>query len=32
MTIEEILHANLTDEQYQTVVDESKHILINTTN
>ncbi len=28
MTIEEILHANLTDEQYQTVVDESKHILI----
>lgn len=32
MTIEEILHANLTDEQYQTVVGESNHILINTTN
>ncbi len=28
MTIEEILHANLTNEQYQTVVDKSKHILI----
>lgn len=27
MTIEEILHANLTDEQYQAVVDDSKHIL-----
>lgn len=27
MTIEEILHANLTDEQYQAVVDESQHIL-----
>lgn len=27
MTTEEILHANLTDEQYQTVVDNSRHIL-----
>lgn len=27
MSTEEILHANLTDEQYDAVVDESKHIL-----
>lgn len=27
MTTEEILRTNLTDEQYNAVVDESKHIL-----
>ena len=27
MTTQEILHANLTDEQYETVIDDSKHIL-----
>ncbi len=27
MKLQEILHANLTDEQYQTVIDDSKHIL-----
>ena len=27
MTVEEILHDNLTDEQYDAVVDESKHVL-----
>ena len=27
MTIEDMLHVNLTDEQYQAVVDESQHIL-----
>ena len=27
MTIQEVLHSNLTDEQYETVIDNSRHIL-----